>query len=338
MNRKILTRYIFGKSTEKEMRSVEKWLEADPENMTLFRHFYFSQQAFFDLQLMDSIDTEEALIRLKTTVYKKKKKEKNQYKLLIIRRVAAALLIPLLILAGYFLPRSESKDLPHLVEVTTNPGVISVFDLPDSTKVWLNAGSKLVYPSDFNQRNRWVRLSGEGFFKVKKRKNPFEVKIDSAYSIKVLGTTFNVQAYADDDFIKTSLINGRVQLNYLSTNNLEETRCLREKETSFYSKELRNMKIEKSDIDVNIAWKSGRIFFDNHTLKQAIRILRRHYNVEFKVLNESIYKSAITGKFDNEQLPQVLNYIKEATGIKYKIKKPALTSEGKSQCEVILFK
>lgn len=337
MNQKILTRYILGKSAKDEVKSVENWLEADPENRVLFRHFFFVQQVSFDLLLMDSIDTEEALIRLKTTIDKKKKKEKNRYRLKVLKRIVAVLLIPLLILTGYFLPRSKVQAISHLVEVTTNPGVISAFELPDSTKVWLNAGSRLVYPSDFSQKNRWVTLNGEGYFNVKKREKPFEVKIDSAYSIKVLGTTFNVQAYADDDFIKTSLVNGRVQLNFLSMNNLEEICCLKESESSFYSKELRNMKIEKTDIDADIAWKFGRIIFDNHPLKQVVQILGRHYNVEFKVLNNSIYKSAITGKFDNEQLPQVLNYIKEATGIKYKFKKPVISPDGISQYEVILF-
>ncbi|MDD2437640.1 MAG: DUF4974 domain-containing protein, partial [Massilibacteroides sp.] len=189
-----------------------------------------------------------------------------------------------------------------------------------------------------SRTNRWVALDGEGCFVVNKTKTPFVVKIDSAYSIKVLGTTFNVQAYADDGYIKTTLLNGSVQLNYLSSNNLGHVCFLKESEASLYSRERRTMNIGITDVNVDIAWKYGRIFFDNHSLRQALRVLSRHYNVDFKVLNENVYKSAITGKFDNEQLHQVLNYISKATGIKYKFIKPVITPNGMSKQEIILYK
>ncbi|MDD4514041.1 MAG: DUF4974 domain-containing protein [Massilibacteroides sp.] len=318
------------------MEKVEAWRKASPENELLFKKLFFVQQASADLHIIDSIDIDEALIRLKSTVNKKEKK--NQTRLLFVKLAAAILLIPTLVLIGYYIPRPTTQVIPHLVEVSTNPGVISTFILPDSTQVCLNAGSKLTYPSDFGPEKRWVNLTGEGYFNVKKRENPFFVNIGLTYSIKVLGTQFNVCAYADDDFIKTTLVNGRVQLNYQSANDIEKVSFLKENEASFYSKVYKGMKIKNADIDADIAWKYGRIVFDNQPLKQVIKTLSRFYNVTFIVQNKNIYKSAITGKFNNEQLPQVLSYIKEATGIKYKINKPVVTPDGISKVEIVLTK
>lgn len=337
MNQGILTRYIRKELTKDEMKSVEEWLDANSENRVVFKNFFFAQQAFSDLKLIDAIDTEEALINLKTTIYRKKRRENSRYKRKALQLTAAVLLIPLFILIGFLIPRSAVQPT-HLVEVSTNPGVVSVFELPDSTKVWLNSGSKLIYPSDFDQKKRWVELSGEGFFDVKKGDKPFVVKIDADYSIKVLGTTFNVQAYADDNVIKTTLLNGCVQLNFRSSDDLKQKSYLKESESSCYSRELRDMKIMKTDVDAAIAWKYGRIVFDNHPIEEVLQILARHYNVKFIVRNDQIYKSSITGKFDNEQLNQILSYVQEATGINYKFKKPIVTPDGISQHEVILFK
>lgn len=337
MNQEILIRYIRKELSEEEVKPVEDWLEADPANRLVFKNVFFAQQALADLKLIDGINTEEALSTLKTAVDRKRRKEQNRYKRKALKQAVIVFLIPLLVLTGYLIPRSTAQQASHLVEVSTNPGVVSVFELPDRTKVWLNAGSKLVYPSDFDQQERWVELSGEGFFDVKRGDKPFIVKIDADYSIQVVGTTFNVQAYADDDFIKTTLLNGSVQLNFLSENNLKEKYHLEESELSSYSRNLREMKVQKTDIDAAIAWKYGRIILENCPIEEVLQVLSRHYNVKFNVRNEQIYQSSITGKFDNEQLDQVLSCIKEATGINYKFKKPVITPEGMSEHEIILF-
>lgn len=338
INQKILTRYILGKSSKAEVKAVEDWLDADVENKEMFRKFFMAQRAFFDLHLMDSIDTDEALIRIKTIVNRKKEKDKNRNNQIVIKQIAAVLLIPLFTLLGYFLPRADVDAISQLVEITSNPGVVSVCVLPDSSKVWLNSGSKLVYPLDFNQQKRCVSLSGEAYFNVRKGKGTFEVNIDSTYTINVLGTTFNVRAYEDEEYIKTSLVEGRVMLNYISSNGAVEHCCLKKYESSSYSKSTKFNSVEKTDLDVDVAWRYGQIVFDNHSLSHVLRVLERHYNVRFKVLNDEIYNSSITAKFGNEQLPQVLNYIKEATGIKYKFNKLSTSPDGAYKNEIILFK
>lgn len=338
INPDILLKYIHQELSSEEVKDVEAWIDANTENRVLLTNLFLAYQTYADKQLFDKIDTHEALIRLKTTIYRKKKKKENKKTIRIARQIAAIALIPLLILAGYLLPHADTETTPYLVDIATNPGVISRFELPDSTEIWLNAGSKLTYPSDFNLKNRWVTLNGEGYFNVKKKGIPFEVKVDSAYSIKVLGTTFNVQAYSDEKHIRTTLLNGCVQLNYLSENTTMETCYLRKNESSYYQKDNRNMMVKPANIEHEIAWKNGRIIFENRPLREVLHVLSRHYNVEFTVLNDQIYKSSITGKFDNEQLPQILNYINEATGIKSKYNKGVPTSKGLIKNRIILYK
>lgn len=339
MNKAILTRYLFAELTTEEMKQVEAWRKESAENDTVFRNFVFAQLAVSDLSLMDSLDTDEALLRLKMRLQCKQNKGRSRLTCQMIKIVAAAFFIPGLFLAGYFLSHfSVVEPIPHMVEITTNPGVVSKFRLPDNTLVCLNAGSRLNYPSNFNAKERWVALAGEAYFDVAKGTVPFLVRVDSFYTVRVLGTTFNIHAYEEDNFIKTTLVNGEIELQYLNENRRAEWRRLDKNMFSYYLKDLKSMEIEEADIDADMAWKYGRLVFDNHPLKQVVQALSRFYNVRFEIANEHIYDSAITGKFDNEQLPQVLNYIKEATGINYRIKKPVVTEDGFSKQEVILTK
>lgn len=340
MDRYILTHYIQGELSEEKMRLVEEWIAATAENKEIFKNFYFAQQASQDLTLIDSLNTDLALRRIKSIVQENKRKKSAQAprQTRFVRWSAAVIVVPLLILAGYLLPHPSSPVPVHLIEIESNAGVVSSFVLPDSTRVWLNAGSKLSYPSNYSRENRWVTLSGEGYFKVKKGTSPFDVKIDSTYTIQVLGTTFNVQAYIEDQFIKTTLLQGSVRLTYLASNNRRQEYLLKEKESSFYQKASGIMEIRNTDMDVDTAWTTGQIVFDNHSIEQVIKVLSRHYHVQFKVLDKQIYQSVITGKFDNEPLPQILSYIQAATGIKSQFKKTQITQDGISKQEILLFK
>lgn len=132
----------------------------------------------------------------------------DRFKVVSLSVVAAALLI-LLGFSFYFnwlVPDMEPLKL------TTEMGSRSEVVLPDGTSVTLNAGSELAYYFDRHQKIRNVWFSGEGYFEVEKDKAPFIVQTQEGLNLKVLGTKFSLSAYPDDDVIKTTLTEGKVEL------------------------------------------------------------------------------------------------------------------------------
>jgi len=344
INEEILLNYIYGKLSASEESEVDNWIKSSPENRKLLEQVFLTRQLSFDLQLIDSINCEEAFFRLKSAIDKKRKKKMLDRRLKIVMQGCAILFLPLIVFVGYLLletedkPREMADNLQPVIEVSSNQGSISSFFLPDSTFVWLNAGSKLTYPSGFNEKNRWVLLAGEALFKVRKSEIPLEIKVDSSYSINVLGTILNVQAYSEDKFIKTTLVEGQIKLTYLLDGNVECSSIMNPNESSLYSKNDGKIRFKSVDPEADIAWKDGHIIFDNHSLHDVLNLLSRYYNVAFNVADPEIYKTSMTGKFDNESLFQVLDYIKEASGIKYSIEKKSNTSDGLSKQKITLFK
>ncbi len=253
----------------------------------------------------------------------------------LLQKVAAVLFIPVLVLSAYMFMQLGSEKV-RMVEVRTNPGVISRFELPDGTKVWLNAGSTLTYPQNFWPESRRVELTGQGYFEVTKDpEKPFIVKVDPIYSVEVLGTTFDVSAYRDDEMIGTTLVEGSVKLNINQKNGKTVSQLLKPNERAEFSKSTCKLNIASVNADYDTAWINGEIIFRNHSMRQVIKTLSRHYNVKFEVKDNDVLNSVITARFKDEQLPQVMEYLKLASGIKYKIGKPVMNDDNTLQISVI---
>ena len=116
---------------------------------------------------MRTVNPDEALSRFKSRIHKKEKRLALRQVLGVIQRAAAVLFIPVFLLSAYLFIQQGQGNVRTLA-VRTNPGVVSAFDLPDGSKVWLNANSELRYPSDFNADTRTVELTGQGYFEVTK--------------------------------------------------------------------------------------------------------------------------------------------------------------------------
>ena len=137
--------------------------------------------------------------------------------------------------------------------------------LPDGSVIWLNAESSITYPTAFSGNERKVSITGEVYFEVVKDKSkPFKVTAGDQ-QIKVLGTHFNINAYEDEDHVKTSLLEGSVNVNQ---------QILKPGEA------FQNGKVSKTNVDQDVAWKNGIFNFNNQSLAQVMRQLARWYNLE----------------------------------------------------------
>ena len=181
-----------------------------------------------------------------------------------------------------------------------------------------------------------MELTGQGYFEVTKNpEKPFIVKVNPAYSVEVLGTTFNVSAYRDDETIGTTLVEGSVKLNIGQKNGKVISQLLKPDEKAEFMKSTCKLNISSVNTDYDTAWINGEIIFRNHSMRQVLKMLGRHYNVKFDVKDDEVLNSIITARFKDEQLPQVMEYLKLASGISYKIKKPVMNDDSTLQISVI---
>lgn len=151
--------------------------------------------------------------------------------------------------------------------MTTPRGGQYRLTLPDGTQIWLNAASSITYPTAFVGEERKVEISGEVYFEVAKNAAmPFKVKLRDGSEIRVLGTHFNVNTYADEPSVRTTLLEGSVMIN----NNV----VLQPGQA--YS----NGKVTEADTEAAVAWKNGVFIFNKDNLASVMRQLSRWYDVE----------------------------------------------------------
>lgn len=158
--------------------------------------------------------------------------------------------------------------------LTTPRGGQFQLTLPDGTKVWLNAASSITYPTAFTGDHRNVAIQGEVYFEVAaKEHQPFTVKVNQTTSIDVLGTGFNVNAYTDEPYVSTTLVQGAIKLNAGNT-----SRVLRPGQQAQSKDETLQVK-EHADINAILAWKREMFSFQDADLAYVMRQLSRWYDV-----------------------------------------------------------
>lgn len=246
-----------------------------------------------------------------------------------IAGVAAALLM------AFFMGRkwwSQPKMENNHQQLVTHKGSRSQVKLPDGTTVWLNAGSKLDYPKQFTGKQREVTLEGEAFFMVAKdARRPFMVHTRS-FSIRVLGTEFNVRAYPQEDSAVTSLLTGVVEV-VLDEKKNQVIRLKPNEKLSVPTAQL----VEEDTIEVDrvgpvvirlikspltivrdsviteTAWVENKLAFKRMPLDKVAVMLEQWFGVDIRFKNESKKQEYLTGVFQNESLEEVLKAL-ELTG------------------------
>lgn len=158
--------------------------------------------------------------------------------------------------------------------------------LPDKSKVWLNAGSELTFPAVFANKERRVKLKGEGYFEVAKGKVPFIVAVQSANGdegteIKVLGTHFNIRGYENDTDIKATLLEGKVQVSN------GESVILSPGQQASVATGAEKIKVKAVEAENSIAWKNNLFVFEQSTISEITNTIQRWYDVEVEIKKSS---------------------------------------------------
>lgn len=224
---------------------------------------------------------------------------------------------------------NASEELFEVSEVSkiTEPGQKLSFHLNDGSQVILNASSKLMYPEIFSDQERIVFLEGEAFFDVSKDSlRPFRV-VTGTLVTTALGTSFNVKAFPTDEEMEISLVSGKVVVsedqNHLATENIllmpGEMATFRNDDSQFVKSTF--------NFDQKVSWKDGILCFKNSDYSEIVKRLELWYGVDIST-NQAPGKTwSFTGKFEKENLDNILNALQFGHGFNYEIngKKVELT-------------
>lgn len=262
----------------------------------------------------NSISKEDSLVAYSSFKEKYLPKQSNN-KRLIVWRYAAAIVALICISTAYIFTQKPDVDVVF-VENYSSVGKVNTIELPDGSIVTTNSTSILVYPQDFGKTNRTIYLTGEANFKVKKNeKVPFIVK-SKDFAVTALGTEFNVASYPNDNFYKTTLIQGSIKIE---NPEADVERILAVNEQFSYNRETSQYSVLETNVEDVTAWQRGELVFREATIADIVKVLERRYEVVFH--NNSKNKDVYNFRFqDDAPLEKVLEVVKNvAENFNYKL-------------------
>lgn len=308
MDKEVLYRFFDGSASSEEMESIHRWLDESPAHQKEF----LKQRQVFDAMLLLPGVTEEAV-----PVFDDDDDETEPSNfmvskplLLSILRYAAVVILSVGITLSLF-HYLNTTEKPVMLTASVPVGQRAQVMLPDSSTVWLNSGSTLVYPSVFKDDKRDVRLEGEGYFSVTKNTHqPFTVNTPNGY-VTVLGTVFNVKSYKDESRFETALVSGKV----VAKGNSGREVVLQPHQKMVW--ENGHVQVLSTN-DEDYLWKKGILTFNNQSLEMVMNDLSRTFGRKIIIKGNDIRREVLTGKFRvSDGLDYALQILCDMYGFKY---------------------
>lgn len=312
----ILIHYLDGTATLEEKQLLLDWLNSSEENQKEF-------QEIRDLWLGSNATLHqetplEALEKFRSRIFASlHKREKKQHKTFqTFMRVASIFILAFTLNYGLFtyLYKQTSQEKTTIVNrlITSEQGK-GCFVLPDSTIVWLNKNSTLVYPEHFDKESRQVKLQGEAYFQVHKdTEKPFWVEANDI-TVEVTGTSFVLQSYEHRKNIETILIDGEVIVG----NPLLGKTALKPNQRFSFDKTAESFQIDSINALNYIGWINNRLEFDNARLSDILTQMGEWYGVDIVYPANYAHKTRMTFMVRDESIEEILNAIQMIIPIRY---------------------
>ena len=307
MDDELLIAYFKGEVSDEEAQQITEWIEAKIEH----QRYYQQLCRLFEVSYWIEDIPEQ------TEVAFPKKTKALPWKHYVISFMKVAAIFVLGFALHFFLnwQKTTHHELQHQIHVPTGQHVEIM--LADGSKVWLNSGSTLTFPSKFDGKKRMVELDGEGFFEVKSDKeHPFIVST-SKYQVKAVGTSFNIYDYQDSPQFEAALLNGKVEV----TTNAKKSSVViltPNQRAALCQGVLKVKPIENAN---NYLWRKGILYF-NEPLLEVFDKLQEYYDIEFQIRNSSLTRKSpyCTGKFRaKDGLEHIIRVLKETNHFDYQI-------------------
>ncbi len=300
----LITKYKKGLCNEEEIELLNQWIDEQGIDQPDYE---------FKSKEQEDLLKEAMRSQIKGHIFSEKKK-KDQFHIKTLLKIAAMLVlvsaVGIWVWSNHHLRQSE-----QLTTVYNPAGQLKTLVLPDGSKVFLNAASKISFPSRFSSENREVTLIGEAYFEVVHNpEKPFLIYTGKVRT-QVLGTSFNIKAYANEPKIQVAVVSGKVGVvaGHLSA-------FLTPNQTADYHiKDDRLLKSTIADASVLKAWTDGQLVFRDQSFNEIIRTVIRKYKTNIIIQNNQTAGAILNAHFDkNESLENVISVLCTYVGAKYK--------------------
>jgi len=303
----LITRHLSGESNAAEEKELQHWLAADPDHITLLDQYSSLWEKLGRVQSVAGIDLDAEWHILESWMAEGEKMitlqpgRKRRASFYTGRIAVAAMLAVILTFSGIYL---ASRFGYRTLATTAQPEELV---LPDGSTVTLNHFSSLKYPRRFAGEIRNIELDGEGFFEVESDPDhPFVIKTRDV-DIKVLGTSFNVNAYRENAAVEVIVKTGEVAVT--RHGDIPKTIILKPGNKGVYKKNNETLKITR-EIDRNyLAWKTRNFVFEDQTLFDVSQQLNKVYQAEIIIASDSLKEARITTTFNDQSLDAILNVL-----------------------------
>ncbi|MCH5220329.1 MAG: FecR domain-containing protein [Muribaculaceae bacterium] len=301
MNNDLLFKYFMRVTTSEEDRAVREWVEASEHN----REEFIKTREFYDLA---------SLMNIAPPAGRQATRPSRPVLRYVVRFSIVAAVCALLVVGVNVLRHENTTQYPNLQALEIPAGQRLRIELYDGTVAWLNSNTRLEFPEKFGNAQRLVSVDGEAYFEVAKDSvNPFVVNTPYG-SIKVTGTTFNVDAYSNTGSMVVNLIEGSVSIN---EHGKEHTltpgqRISIDKGASKYDD------IHEEDLE----WIEGIVSFNQLPLRDILKRFEKYYGVHVSYLSKELPDSKFSGKFYiDEGIEQALKTLQRDMDFHYEIDK-----------------
>ena len=293
---------------------LSEWVRLSKENENSLSEYKQIWKAVNEIFIAKSFNNDEAWKLVDSKVQRNNVRALRLKNMMYASIGMAASLILVLALAFYTGMFSVSENR---IAFSTQNGSRSQVMLPDGSQLKLNSGTELSYQFNKITKTREVIFTGEAFFEIAKNKTPFILKTKEGMRLEVLGTKFSLSAYPEDRFVKTALVEGKIELG----NELGDELLMEAGQTAQFNNQTKKLQYIHIDQDQMLGWLENKIILDETPLFKLKQKLERRYDVNIilspKELGEEI---RYTGVFEEETIQDVLNALVEISSIEFMMK------------------
>lgn len=337
-NWELLSKYLNNEASSLEKSEVETWLNLNRENHEMLeqvRSMLGKVDSYYQMKNFDSGTAWQNVHSKINPEPERMIQHKNVRKeaILTFYQYAAIIIIALLLGSiGYYIGFRKEKPAESIQIVSAENQAINEFVLPDGTKVTLNSNSTLQFPTQFTTDVREVTITGEAFFDVTPNAaKPFVIHAGNA-QVKVLGTSFNICAYPEDETVEVVVQTGKVQVSCkkagLPAESHEVFLVPGEKGTFYNTGNL----LEKA-VNTNpnfLAWKTRIMEFNQVPLSEVVLCLEKVYHIDIVLAEPRLNELLLTAQFDKKPVDFILNVVRLTFNLELSVENEQFTLSGRT--------
>ena len=358
--------FLDGRANNDEVLSLQAWVAQSTQHQAYFaqiRNIYEMSGRQLDPSV---INADKALQK----VLRRISLPRKPFRLGVwLQRAAAVLFIPLLASSLYFHAQSRKSSIDaqlavNYYEMRVATGSRSFFTLPDSTRVWLNSGSKIRYPDRFTGSERAIFIEGEAYLEVTSSKeHPFVVNTPTI-QLRATGTKFHVADFADNPVKEVSLLSGKVALGKMEANNhathlldmnpgqhvkyvvTDQTNQVTEDERKDLNSDKKAVQpladqttsITEGDLYKYYAWKDNKMVFRNDLMTDVVKRMSQLFGIVIELQGEELKTYRYRATFEDESLDEILKLLKLTAPINYREEKRKQQADGTfTQPKIVIY-